>query len=169
MTLIREEYNIIGIKTEELLLPNGLNQFRIPAHKVDMKEMGDWHEYLIERLTNPEKARSYLNVSLEEYQVDGDLPFFLVGLRNVVEAHGGVPTLAKRIGIVPEELSEILSGEAVPRFDTFISILTALGYRLSIAPLVPADSSIEAADAEPSIPRLGRSVPGTKVAPTEHQ
>lgn len=109
-----------------------------------MREMGDWHEYLIERLTNPEKAGSYLNLSLEEYQVDGDLPFFLLGLRNVVEAQGGVPTLAKRIGIVPEELAEILSDEAAPRLDIFISILTALGYRLSIAPLTQMDSADEA-------------------------
>ena len=131
--------------------------------------MGNWHEYLTERLTNPEKARSYLNVSLEEYQVDGDLPFFLLGLRNVVEAHGGVPIIAKRIGIVPEELSEILAGEAAPRLDTFISILIALGYRLSIAPLAQADLHIEAANAEPSIPQLERSASGTKVVPTEHQ
>ena len=134
-----------------------------------MREMGNWHEYLIERLTNPEKARSYLNVSLEEYQADGDLPFFLLGLRNVVEAQGGVPILAKRIGIVPEELSEILSGEAAPRLDTFISILTALGYRLSIAPLTQADSSVEAANAEPPIPQLERSASGTKAVQTEHQ
>jgi DNA-binding phage protein len=134
-----------------------------------MREMGDWHEYLIERLTNPEKARSYLNVSLEEYQVDGDLSFFSLGLRNVVEAHGGVPTLAKRIGIVPEELSEILSGEAAPQLDTFISILTALGYRLSIAPLGEADSSLEVANDEPPIAQLGPSSPGAKAASTEHQ
>lgn len=131
--------------------------------------MGDWHEYLIERLTNPEKARAYLNVSLEEYQVDGDLSFFLLGLRNVVEAHGGVPTLAKRIGIVPKELSEILSGEAAPRFDTFISILTALGCRLSIAPLTQTDSSVEAANAKHPIAQLGHSPPSTKATQTEHQ
>lgn len=109
-----------------------------------MREMGDWHEYLIKRLADPEKARSYLDVALEEYQTDGDLPFFLLGLRNVVEAHGGVLTLAKRIGIVPEELAEILSDEAAPRLDIFISILTALGYRLSIAPLTQMDSADEA-------------------------
>ena len=109
-----------------------------------MREMGDWHGYLIKRLADPEKAGSYLDVALEEYQTDGDLHFFLMGLRNVVEAHGGVPTLAKRIGITPEALSELLSDEASPRFDTFISILTALGYRLSIAPLAQMDSADEA-------------------------
>jgi len=134
-----------------------------------MREMGDWHEYLIERLTNPEKARSYLNVSLEEYQVDGELPFLLLGLRNVVEAHGGVPTLAKRTGIAPKELSEILSGEAAPRLDTFISILTALGYRLSIAPLAQTDSGVEVANAKPSIAQLGHSAPDPKTVPTEPQ
>ena len=134
-----------------------------------MKKMGDWHEYLMKRLADSEKARCYLNVSLEEYQVDGDTPFFLVGLRNVVEAHGGAPTLAGQTGIELEDLLEVLSSEMAPRLDTFISILTALGYRISITPLAPTDSNIETANAEHPIAQLGHSSPGIKSITKEHQ
>ena len=133
-----------------------------------MRKMGDWHEYLMKRLADPEKARCYLNVSLEEYQVDGDTPFFLVGLRNVVEAQGGVSTLAEQTGIELEDLLEVLSSEIAPRLDTFISILTALGYRLSITPLAATDSNIEAANTEHPIAQLEHSDPDIKSTTSEH-
>lgn len=99
-----------------------------------MREMGDWREYLMERLSDPENAINYLDVSLEEYQMDGDTDFFLMGLQNVVEAQGGVSTFAERIGLEQETLFELLSNGAAPRIDTFNTIVKALGCRLSIKP-----------------------------------
>lgn len=99
-----------------------------------MREMGNWREYLMERLADPENAINYLDVSLEEYQVDGDTDFFLMGLRNVVEAQGGVSTFAEQIGLEQETLQELLSNSAAPRIDTFNTIVKALGCRLSIKP-----------------------------------
>ena len=99
-----------------------------------MREMGNWREYLMERLADPENAINYLDVSLEEYQMDGDTDFFLMGLQNVVEAQGGVSTFAERIGIEQETLFELLSNKAAPRLDTFNTIVKALGCRLSIKP-----------------------------------
>ena len=103
--------------------------------------MGDWREYLMERLADPKNAISYLEVSLEEYQEDGDAPFFLMGLQNVVEAQGGISVFAKQNGLDPKVLLQQLSGECAPRLDMFISILTALGGRLLIAPLEVTDPS----------------------------
>lgn len=99
-----------------------------------MREMGNWREYLMEQLAKPENAMNYLDVSLEEYQVDGDTSFFLLGLQNVVEAHGGVPTFAEQIGIEQETLLELLSSDAAPRIDTLNTIFKAFGCRLSIKP-----------------------------------
>ena len=46
-----------------------------------MREMGNWREYQKERLANDrEAAIDYLQLTLEEYLADGDLPFFLKGL-----------------------------------------------------------------------------------------
>ena len=99
-----------------------------------MREMGNWREYLMEQLADPENTIYYLDVSLEEYQVDGNSDLFLMGLQNVVEAQGGVSTFAKRIGLEQETLLELLSNGAAPRIDTFNTIVKALGCRLSIKP-----------------------------------
>ncbi len=100
-----------------------------------MQKYRTWHEILMEDLADSAEAIGYLDVSLEEYQIDGDTSFFLRGLRNVVEAQGGVAEIAKRTTIAPETLSKILSSEEAPHFDTFVTILKALGCRLSIEPL----------------------------------
>ena len=133
-----------------------------------MREMGNWHEYLMESLADPEKAMSYLNVSLEEYQADGDTAFFLVGLRNVVEAYGGISILAERTGIDSKDLLKVLSNGTAPRLDTFINILAALGFRLSIAPITPKDLNIEDANIEKPVAGLDHSEPDIKVATTDH-
>jgi DNA-binding phage protein len=41
---------------------------------------------VLEQLQNPEMAKAYLEVALEEYKEDSQLTFFLEALRNVVEA-----------------------------------------------------------------------------------
>jgi DNA-binding phage protein len=100
-----------------------------------MRKYRTWHEVLMEDLADPVEAISYLDVSLEEYQMDGDIPFFLKGLRNVVEAQGGVASIAKRTAMAPETLSKILSSEKAPHLDTLAAVLKALGCRLAIVPL----------------------------------
>lgn len=92
-----------------------------------MREMGNWNEYFIGHLAaDREAAIDYLQLTLEEYLADGDLPFFLKGLRTFVESQGGVSELAKRTGIETEILSNMLSNEGAPRLDTFQTLLTAL-------------------------------------------
>lgn len=109
-----------------------------------MSEYQTWREYLIEKLAaDRERAIDYLDVALEEYQVDRDIHLFLVALRTVVESQGGVSEVAKRIGIAPQVLSDVLSSEEAPRLDTLNTILQALGCRLSIQPLKDANSRID--------------------------
>ena len=105
-----------------------------------MRKYRTWHQILMEDLADSAEAIGYLDVSLEEYQIDGDTSFFLRGLRNVVEAQGGVAEVAKRTGMDPETLSKILSSEETLHLDTFATILKALGCRLSIEPLVEGDT-----------------------------
>ena len=95
----------------------------------------------MEDLADPVEAISYLDVSLEEYQMDGDIPFFLKGLRNVVEAQGGVAAIAKRTAMAPETLSKILSSEETLHLGTFATILKALGCRLSIEEIKDEEKS----------------------------
>ena len=100
-----------------------------------MRKLRTFHEFLMEELANREHAIGYLDVALEEYQEDGDTSFFLKGIRNVVEAQGGFPELAKRTHMSPDALQKILSSDKAPHIDTLGTILNALGCRLSIEPL----------------------------------
>ncbi|MDD9973531.1 MAG: transcriptional regulator [Candidatus Poribacteria bacterium] len=111
-----------------------------------MKKLTTWHEFLIEKLANREEAISYLQVSLEEYLVDGDTPFFLKGIRNVVEAQGGIPEVAKQAGITPKALSEFLSSRDPLNLGTLSAVLKALGWQLSIEPLSAERNSSELAN-----------------------
>ena len=90
----------------------------------------------MEELANQEEAIGYLDVALEEYQEDGDTPFFWQGVKNVVEAQGGISELAKRIHMSPDALLKIFSSDKAPHVDTLGTILNAPGCRLSIEPLV---------------------------------
>ena len=119
-----------------------------------MRKLRTLQEFLKERLADTEKAIDYLDVSLEEYQIDGDTPFFLKGISTVIEAQGGVEVLAKQTQIEAETLLKVISSENAPRLDTFINIITALGGRLSIVPLEDADPDVEVATEDyPVAPR----------------
>ncbi|RKU06939.1 hypothetical protein C6501_17915 [Candidatus Poribacteria bacterium] len=101
-----------------------------------MRKFRKWHDYLIERLAaDKEEAIGYLNIALEEYQQDNDTPFFLKGIKTVVEAQIGISELAKRTHMSPDALLKILSSDKAPHIDTLGTILNALGCRLSIVPL----------------------------------
>ena len=113
-----------------------------------MEKLTTGHEFLIGKLTNREKAISYLQVSLEEYLIDGDIPFFLKGIRNVVEAQGGIAKVAKHADIAPEALSKFLHSEDPLQLGTLSIVLKALGWRLSIEPLTVADQSEDIANPE---------------------
>ena len=108
-----------------------------------MEKLTTWHEFLIERLADQEKAISYLQVSLEEYLIDGDTPFFLKGVQNVVEAQGGTSKIAKQAGITPKALTEFLSSGDPLHLGTLSAVLKAFGWQLSIEPLTTENDSSE--------------------------
>ena len=54
------------------------------------RKMRKYRDYLIEKLADREKAISYLQTALEEYQTDGNMPALLLALRSVIEAQGGI-------------------------------------------------------------------------------
>ena len=105
-----------------------------------MEQLTTWHEFLIEKLTNQEEALGYFQASLEEYLIDGDIPFFLKGVRNVVEAQGGITKIAKQAGITPKVFSEFLCSEDTLVLGTLSTILKGFGWKLSIEPLTETDT-----------------------------
>ena len=108
-----------------------------------MRKYRTWHEVLVEQLMDPDEALDYLQFAIGGYQEDGDTSFFLRALRTVAESQGGIAEVAKKIGIAPESLSEILVNDDPPRIDTLGTILKAFGWRLTIAPLENAELDIK--------------------------
>lgn len=111
-----------------------------------MREYRTWHEILMEQLADPAAAIDYLQVTLEEDQIDENTSFFLQEIWTVVKAQGGISKLAKKTGIEPKILKEVRSGEEAPRSDMLNIILRGLGCRLSIEPLKAADSALSCAN-----------------------
>jgi probable addiction module antidote protein len=94
-----------------------------------------FREVLIEDLEDLQEAQAYLEVALEEYEQDRDLEAFLMALRHVADAQGGIGKLAERTKLNREHLYRALSGKGNPRLETLDAILHGLGFRLTIQPL----------------------------------
>jgi probable addiction module antidote protein len=71
---------------------------------------------------------AYLNAALE----DGDPAVLLEALRNVAEARGGIGALAKAAGVSRESLYRTLSRHGNPKLDTVMTLLRALGLKLTV-------------------------------------
>ena len=109
-----------------------------------MREMGNWREYQKQRLANDQEAAiDYLQLTLEEYRADGDLPFFLKGLRTFIESQGGVSELSKRTSVEPEILSDALSNADAPRLDIISTILNTFECQLPVQHKTDANVSIK--------------------------
>ena len=92
-----------------------------------MERFRTWHEILMERLSDPEDVIGYLEVSLEEYLDDGDKAFFLKGIKNVIEAQGGILSVSEQAGVDPGFLSDTVNNGSMPPFHILNSIVTSFG------------------------------------------
>lgn len=91
-----------------------------------------YKDFVKEYLQDPEEARGYLEIAIEEYEQDGDKDAFLLALRDVVDAQGGIGRLAQQTGLNREHLYRMLSKGGNPRLDTIGRVLHGLGFRLSV-------------------------------------
>ncbi len=87
-----------------------------------------YQEYLIESLRDQREAEEYLNAALEEE----DPELFLLALRNVAEAQGGVAHLAEKAKLNRESLYKMLSERGNPELRSLEALLHALGFRLAV-------------------------------------
>ena len=100
-----------------------------------MARLTSFKESLIEDLKDIEYAREYLSVALEQYDQDKDAAAFLVALKDVAEAQGGLTRLARKTNLNRENLYKVLSARGNPRLDTIGSLLNGLGFRLAVQPI----------------------------------
>ena len=89
-------------------------------------------DYHIEQLRDPEDARIYLSVALEDYEKNEDIDAFLLAVRDVAEAQGGISKLAERLSLTNEGLSKVLSENGNLQLNTIRQILHELGFKFSV-------------------------------------
>jgi probable addiction module antidote protein len=99
--------------------------------KVMKREFRDYQEKLIQDLQDSEEASLYLNEALK----DEDPRVFLLALKNVCEAQGeAMADLARQTKISRENLYRILSKRGNPKLNNVVSLLSAVGFQLSVSP-----------------------------------
>lgn len=87
-----------------------------------------YQDSLLKALQDPEEAQAYLNASLEE----NDPVLFLLALRNVAEARGGMTQFAKKAKLNRENLYRIFSKKGNPEWVSLARILDTLGFHFSV-------------------------------------
>ncbi len=94
------------------------------------KKTTTYQEDLIEALKDSREAAAYLNAAMEE----GDKALFLLALRNVAEAHGGMAAVSEKAKLNRESLYRMLSKKGNPEIKSILSLLNSMGLRLTVEP-----------------------------------
>ena len=97
--------------------------------------MRSYREFVTDTMHDPDEAATYLKVSLEEYEHDGNIEAFLLALRTVVESQGGMTVFAEKTALNRQSLYKTLSKNGNPRLQTLHAIIHALGLKLSLEPI----------------------------------
>ena len=92
-----------------------------------------YRESLLESLKDPDEATQYLNACLE----DDDPRVFLLALRDVAEARGGIRSLSRAAHLSRESLYRMLSKSGNPSLDSLSAVLNACGLRLAVQSTAP--------------------------------
>ena len=87
----------------------------------------DYKEWLLEQLKDLDFAAGYITESLAEGE-----PAFLLAVRDVVEAHGGIGKLSRATALNREGLYGILSRRGNPRLSSLAAIFDSLGLQIAV-------------------------------------
>ena len=93
-----------------------------------MKDDINHDSWLFEQLQDAEFAAEFLNAASE----DDDPKTYLTALRKVVEARGGVASIADKTQLSRETLYRTLSSRGNPTIKTLHAVLKATGLRFAV-------------------------------------
>lgn len=80
---------------------------------------------------NPTYAEVYLQTALEEIYEPGGVAAFLIALRQVIEARGGISEISRKSGLARQHIYRALSENGNPTITTITEITRAAGVRLA--------------------------------------
>lgn len=89
----------------------------------------DHREFLFEQLTDSEIAAEYLTAAIEDNSADE----FLLALRDVAEACGGVGMLSDMTDLNRQSMYKRLSENGNPTLASLLSVLQAVGITIKFA------------------------------------
>lgn len=91
-----------------------------------------YEPWLKEQLAaDPQEAKLYLEAAME----DEDPQVFLLALKDVADAYGGMGKLAQATGLNRENLYRMLSAKGNPEIASLSRVLQVLGLRLKVEPV----------------------------------
>lgn len=90
-----------------------------------------YQPWLIERLRVPAEAAAYLEAVLKE----GNQAAIMLALRQVVQAQGGVATIARKAKLTREATYKMLSRSGNPELRSLSAVLKATGLRIAVKPI----------------------------------
>jgi len=105
------------------------------------RKTSTYQEDLVEALKNPREAAAYLSAAMEE----GDQALFLLALRNVAEAHGGMAVVSEKTQLNRESMYRMLSSKGNPGIMSLLTLLNSMGLKLIIEPRTRSASRIKKA------------------------
>lgn len=79
---------------------------------------------------DPSMAQLYLQTALEEIYEDQGIPAYLIALRRVIEARGGIGEISAKSGLSRQQLYTTLSENGNPTLTTLMKITRAAGVKL---------------------------------------
>ena len=91
-----------------------------------LKHTVSYDEGLLKALKDPEEARAYLEVALDECEASGEIDGLYWPCATSPKHKGA---LAERSGLNREHLYRVLSSRSKPKIDNLMAIVSALGFR----------------------------------------
>src|SRR5688572_29509399 len=97
-----------------------------------MNNAVDYKPFKLKRLQDPEYAKGYLEVCIEEYYKDNDLKALLNAIHDIAIAQKGMTELSKETGLNRQGLYKSFAEDGNPRFETVMEVLASLGFKLKL-------------------------------------
>lgn len=97
-----------------------------------MPNQKSYKEHLYSKLKNPKAASAYLDEALK----DDDIHVFLLALRDIAEANGGMKEIARKAHLNRESLYRTLSPKGNPKITSLKAVMGACGLELGVRPSV---------------------------------
>lgn len=106
----------------------------VKSQKNDYPASVDHNAAMIEELrADPDYANAYLANALEEINEPGGLGGFLVALRQVIEARGGISEAARKSGLARQSIYRALSPNGNPTITTLAQLTSVAGLQFTLS------------------------------------